>query len=404
MSQVYAVRELDNKGVVINATYTADTEGDVIQMIRSKGHIPVKVSPAKQAPKAVEFKFMQRVKLKDLSVFCKQMSTMLHAGMPLIESLNVIAAQTDNKKLKDVVGEIVVHVQRGEVLSTGMRLHPKVFPSILISMIEAGEMTGNLDDALDKMALHFNKEHKINEKVKGAMIYPAFIGVLAVSAVIFLLVKVMPTFIGMFESSGAELPGITQLLIRISDFIQAYWYVIIGVIALIVYAIRRYIATDNGKYNYDSLLLKLPMIKGPIAKIATARFTRTLSTLLSSGIPLLSSLETAGSVTNNKIVMRGIEQVSDEIKKGKSLSSLLSHIKIFPPMMTSMIRIGEESGSLEEMLNKSADFYEEELEEAIKRLTALIEPTMIVIMAGMVGFIVVAMMMPMFDMFQALQK
>ncbi len=405
MTYSYTVKEINTGGKVIQTSYVAESETEVVRKIRDKGHTPVSITQAKsRGAGGGSDLFKAKVKLKDLAVFCKQMSTMLHAGMPLIESLSVIRDQSDNKRLREVANDMMEHVQKGDILSSSMHAHSDVFPKILISMVETGELSGNLDDVLEKMAEHYTKENKIQSQVKGAMIYPMVIGIVAITAVIILLTFVMPTFISMFENTGSELPAITRLLLKISEFLRSYWYIMLAIIIGIIFFIRRSLKTDKGKLFFDETLLKVPAIKGPVAKIATSRFTRTLSMLLASGVPLLDSLKSAAAGTNNAVVIKGIEEVADNVRKGIALSALLKEIKVFPPMMMSMVKIGEESGSLEEMLDKSAEFYEEELDEAIARLTSMIEPAMIIFMAVVVGFIVVAMMMPMFDIFSAIEN
>ncbi len=404
MAFTYNVKEIDRAGSVITSTYSAESEYEVLRSIRDKGHSPVNIERVREGSKIKLGLFQTKITLKDLAIFCKQMSTMLHAGMPLIEALAVIRDQSDNKRLCEVAGDMLESVQKGEVLSSSMHTHNDVFPAILINMVETGEMSGNLDDVLEKMAEHYTKENKIQSQIKGALIYPSVIGVVAVAAVAVLLTFVMPTFVSMFESFGSDLPAITKIILNISLFMKKFWYILLAIIIGFVFLIKRSLKTKSGKLFFDNLLLKLPIIKGPMAKVATSRFTRTLAMLLSSGVPLLDSLKAAANGTNNAVLVKKIDEVADNVRKGIALSTLLKGISIFPPMMISMMKIGEESGSLEEMLNKSAEFYEEELDEAIATMTSLIEPVMIVFMAGIVGFIVVAMLMPTFDIFSAAQN
>ncbi len=400
MANTYVCREIDMGGKIVENTYKAESQDDLIQMIRAKGHTPVRIE--KEAVKGQDVStlgfFKPKVKAKDVAIFCKQMHTMLFAGMPLLSALEVLENQSENKTLKATVKDMSMQVQKGEVLSTTMKRHPKVFPPLLTGMVESGELTGNLDNVLERMSTHYTKENRINSKIKGAMVYPAILSVLAVSVVIFMLAVIMPTFVGMFEGSGVPLPAPTRFLMGLSDAIRDYWYVFIAVIAGIVFLIRRITKTVEGKRFFDKLKLSMPLIKGPIAQIATSRFTRTLSTLLASGIPIIQALESSSRVTNNRVVIDGIDQVTEDIKKGASLSVLLKKVGVFPPMMISMVGIGEESGSLEGMLERAADYYDEELEAAIQKLVSMIEPLMIVVMGVVIGFIVISMMLPMFDM------
>ena len=405
MTSTYLCKEIDLDGKVLSTSYKGETKEEVVQMIRSKGHTPVKVEveASKGQDVASMSIFQPKVKVKDIAVFCKQLHTMLHAGMPLITALDVLQGQSENKVIKRTVKDMVAQVQKGEVLSTAMRRHKKVFPNLLVSMVSAGEMTGNLDSVLQRMSEHYVKENKINSKIKGAMMYPMILSILAVGVVTFLLVVIMPTFVGMFQSSGVALPLPTRILMGISDVLQTYWYIVIAVVLGIGFTFRQVVSTPQGKLVFDKIKLKLPVIGSSVAKVATSRFTRTLSTLLASGISLIQGLETAASVSGNQVVINGVSVMIEDIKKGASISSRLKSVGVFPPMMISMVSIGEESGSLEEMLEKTADFYDEELESAISRMVSVIEPLMIVVMALVIGFIVIAMMLPMFDMMNTVQ-
>lgn len=404
MTTSYQCKELDLKGKIIYTTYRTESKEEIIELIRAKGHTPVKIEKEEvrgQDVSQLEL-FNPKVKVKDIAIFCKQLHTMLAAGMPLITSLDVLSSQSDNRTLRSAVKAMAIQVQKGDVLSVSMRTYPKIFPKLLINMVEAGELTGNLDNVLERMSEHYTKENKINSKIKGAMMYPMILSILAVTMVVFMLTFVMPTFMTMFTSSGTELPAPTRLLLSMSNALQNYWYVFIIVIVGFIFLMRHLLKTTEGKRAFDRFKFKIPGLKTPLAKIATSRFTRTLSTLLASGIPIIQALESAAAVTNNQVVIDGIDQVMEDIKKGSSLSILLRKVGVFPPMMISMVGIGEESGALEEMLEKTADFYDEELDSAISRMIAILEPAMIVIMAVLIGFIVISMIMPMFDMFQTI--
>ncbi|NPE21980.1 type II secretion system F family protein [Fusibacter sp. A1] len=390
---------------MLTSTYKAESKDDVIQMIRAKGHKPVKIEEeqAKSKDLAELSIFQPKVKAKDIAVFCKQLHIMLYAGMPLISALDVLESQSDNLTLKKAVKQMALDVQKGEILSSTMKKHTNAFPALLINMVESGELTGNLDSVLMRMSDHFTKENKIQTKIKGALVYPAILSVLAVVVVTFLLVFIMPTFVGMFESSGVPLPTPTLILMGISSALKTYWYLFIAGAAGLYYLGRAILKSKEGKRAVDKLKFKIPIVNSSVAKIATSRFTRTLSTLLASGIPIIQALESSASVTGNMVVIEGLAQVAEDIKKGEKLSSLLKKVGIFPPMVISMVGIGEESGALEEMLEKTADYFDEELEAAIQRLVTMIEPLMIVVMALIIGFIVISMMLPMFDMMQTVQ-
>ncbi len=400
----FKYKAVDLGGEVVEGHQVAETKDEVLSLLRSRGHTPVRVQSVEQEGMDVAEMtlFLPKVKSKDLAVFTKQLYTMLNAGMPLLTSLEVLEEQSENKTLSESLDEMANDVRTGEVLSIAMEKHKKVFPPLLISMVASGEMTGNLDGVLDKMSAHYDKETKINAKIKGALVYPAVLSIFAITVVIFLLTFVMPTFIGMFEGSGVPLPAPTRVLIAISDSIQRFWCLYILAIGGIVYAVRNYIKTPEGKLRVDSILLKLPIIGSSLKKIATSRFTRTLSTLIGSGIPIVEAIEASGTVTGNMVVIKRLERVTEDIKKGTSLSKLLKRMDIFPPMMISMVGIGEESGALEEMLGKTADFYDDELEASLQRMVTLLEPLMIIVMGLIVGFIVISMMLPLFDMLQTI--
>ena len=400
LATTYKYKAVDISGKVVEHTHQANTKEEVLKMIRDKGLTPIRIESEEQKSKDVGdiSLFQKKVKVKDISIFCKQLYTMLNAGMPLSNALDVLGSQTENKVLRQTIKEVYSQVQTGAMLSQAMKKHRNIFPNLLITMVESGEMTGNLDSVLARMSEHFEKENKINSKIKGAMVYPTVLSVAAVGVVIFLLTFIMPTFTGMFTSSGVELPGPTKLLMAISDALKNYWYIFIIVIGGALFIIRRYIKTTTGKRQFDKFKLKIPVVGPSVTKIATSRFTRTLSTLMASGIPIVPAMETSASVTNHQVVIDGMEKVIEDVKKGLSISYLLKNMDFFPPMVISMVGIGEESGSMEDMLSKTADYYDEELDASIQKMLALLEPLLILFMGVIVGFIVISMMLPIFDM------
>ena len=400
LATTYKYKAVDISGKVVEHTHQANTKEEVLKMIRDKGLTPIRIELEEQKSKDVGdiSLFQKKVKVKDISIFCKQLYTMLNAGMPLSNALDVLGSQTENKVLRQTIKEVYSQVQTGAMLSQAMKKHRNIFPNLLITMVESGEMTGNLDSVLARMSEHFEKENKINSKIKGAMVYPTVLSVAAVGVVIFLLTFIMPTFTGMFTSSGVELPGPTKLLMAISDALKNYWYIFIIVIGGALFIIRRYIKTTTGKRQFDKFKLKIPVVGPSVTKIATSRFTRTLSTLMASGIPIVPAMETSASVTNHQVVIDGMEKVIEDVKKGLSISFLLKNMDFFPPMVISMVGIGEESGSMEDMLSKTADYYDEELDASIQKMLALLEPLLILFMGVIVGFIVISMMLPIFDM------
>lgn len=397
----YRYKAMTRGGQAIEGLFDANSEAEVVAMIKGNNYLPVKVERDVGSEAQFEM-FSAKVKKKDLAIFCRQFFTMIDAGLGIVKCLDIMELQTENKTLKAAVGTVQEDVQKGLTLSEGMEKHPRIFPSILVSMVEAGEVSGNLDAIMERMAVHFEKENKIENKVKSAMIYPAALMFVSVAVVIFMLTFVMPTFVGMFTGSDVPLPGPTRALLAISNSLRTYWYLYIAGLGLLVFGVSSYIRTEDGRRNFDSMKLKLPVIKGPSAKVVTSRFTRTLSTLMDSGIPLIKSMEVVSRVVNNKVVEERLINSIEQIRKGVPLSRSIKDVGVFPPMVDSMVKIGEESGALDDILLKTADFYDEEVEVALTKLTTLLEPIMIVLMAIVIGFIVIAMYLPMFDMMQTI--
>lgn len=393
---IYKYKAITNEGKTIEGVFEANSRAEVVSMIKERNHLPVEVDIDAGAEAQINL-FNPKVKKKDLAVFCRQFYTMIDAGLGIVKCLDILVMQTENKTLKKALGAVYEDVQKGFSISGAMKKHPKAFPNLLINMIEAGEVSGNLDDILERMAEHFEKENKLENKIKSAMIYPMVLIVVSITVVIFMLVKILPTFVAMFDGSGSELPWATQFVMGLSDWLRDYWYIAGGMVGAIVGLFAYFKSTDEGRKLIDSTKLKIPIVKTTTAKIVTSRFTRTLSTLMASGIPLITSLEVVGRVVNNALVQERLEAGIENVRKGAPLSRAVRDVGIFPPMVDSMINIGEESGSLDDILQKTADFYDAEVEESLARLTTMIEPLLIVGMAVVIGFIVVAMAMPMFD-------
>ena len=399
---IYEYKAISRTGQSVQGNYTAQDKSQVLEMLRNNHYYPVYVKELVKG-KEITFDLFQKVKIKDIVIFCRLFYTMLHAGVPIIQTIDILSKQLENAKLRKIMVEIYDELQKGSTFSESMKKHRDVFPELLLSMIEAGEVSGTLDIIMDRMAVHFEKESKIQSKVKGAMMYPAILSIVAVLVVIFLLTFVMPTFVSMFQGSGVELPAPTRVLLAISGFIQTYWYLLLFVTFALFFLFRVLLKTDAARLAWDQMKLRIPIIKGTLIKIATSRFTRTLSTLLRSGITLLEALEIAANVAGNKVVSNGILRAKEEVRKGLDLSVPLRELRVFPPMVDSMIRVGEESGTLDDVLERIADFYDNEVEAAIQSMTSLLEPIMIVIMALIIGSIVIAMVLPMFDMINTVQ-
>ncbi|MDR1560174.1 MAG: type II secretion system F family protein [Clostridiales bacterium] len=396
----FKFKSVDNNGRMYSGTMAAASESEIISIIRGRQQRIIQLDLEQEKAKDVELPFLkEKVKVADLTMFCKQLSTMLKAGVPVNRALDIQTNQTVNKTLKDALTQVSYSIKQGLPLSKAMRQFPDIFPVLLLNMIEAGELTGKLDEVLARMYVHYAKENKINSKMKGAMIYPIVLACLTVAVMVLMLTVVMPMFSEMFSSSDSPLPLPTRIMLGLSNSLRNYWYVYIAVVSGAIYGFKQFVATKGGRRVFDSVKLNLPVVKGLMAQIITARFTRTLSTLLASGVSIIKALESATEITNNVIVMGEMGGVINEVKKGIPVSSLLRRVSVFPPMMVSMLSIGEETGAVDDMLAKTADYYDEELESAIGKLVSLLEPAMILFMGVAIGLVVLAMYLPMFDMF-----
>lgn len=393
----YSYRAMKDDGKKLEGMYEANSRDEVVEMITANGFYPLKVEEVTKGKKT-EIRLNNRVTTKDLAIFCRQLYTMLDAGVSITNSLNMLAMQLPSPRLRTILSEIEESVKKGEMLSVAMKRY-KEFPQLLISMVESGESTGNIDTMMLRMASHFEKETKTNNKVKSAMIYPICLAVVAVAAVMFILTFVMPTFAELFEENGANLPFITSAMIGASDFLKSYWFIIVAIIAIIVVAIKAYAETEDGKVRFSALALKFPIVANLNKKVIVARFTRTLATLLSAGISLVQALPIVSAVLGNKIAQQDLDRIRERVVRGDGLSAPIAESDIFPDMLASMVRIGEESGALDDILNKTADFYEEEVDQAITQTTELMQPIVIVIMGIVVGIMVMGIMLPMFDMY-----
>ncbi len=397
---VFRYKAINTEGVTAEGTLTAPGRREALDMLRQRQSHPVSLEEEKN--RNVNLKRNQSVKAKDLSVFCRQFYSMLNAGVNILSCLDILKTQLENKTLREVTNDIYENVQKGLTLSEAMRRNEKVFPSLFLSMIVAGEVSGTLDNIMKRLAIHYEKEYKLNNKIKSALVYPAVLVVATIAVVTFLITFVMPTYVELFSGSNVPLPAPTLIVINLSKFVRTYWYLIILVVAASLVVLRTYVQSEEGHRHMDELKLKLPILKDLNQKIVAARFTRTMSTMMVSGIPLLQSIESVAGVVNNMVIKEGMGKIYDAVRSGKILSEPVRASGMFPPMVGNMIKIGEESGTMDELLDKAADFFDEEVDRSVQRLTTLFEPLMIVIMGIVIGYIVVAMMMPMFDMVKAI--
>jgi type IV pilus assembly protein PilC len=377
------------------------SKDDVSAFLRKNRLILVSV---REAPMQIKFSMGgPRVKTRDIVIFTRQFATMINAGLPLVQSLNILAAQTENKTLAEVTKAVVYDVESGNTLADAFSKHPKAFSTLYVNMVAAGEAGGILDTILLRLATFLEKNDALVRKVKGAMIYPGVIISVAAIAICILLVFVIPTFQSMFASANLELPLPTRVVIAMSDFLIGYWWVIVAACVGAFFGIKSYYATAAGRLQIDALLLKAPVLGDVIRKSAVSRFTRTLGTLVSSGVSILEGLEITAKTAGNQVVHNAVMESRQSIAGGETIAAPLERSKVFPPMVISMIAVGEQTGGLDEMLSKIADFYDEEVDVAVSALLSLMEPAMIVGLGVIVGGMVVAMYLPIFDMMNAVQ-
>jgi type IV pilus assembly protein PilC len=374
---------------------------DVSAYLRKNRLILVSV---REAPKQISLSLGGgRVKTRDIVIFTRQFATMINAGLPLVQSLNILAAQTENKTLREVTKAVVYDVESGNTLADALSKHPKAFSDLYVNMVAAGEAGGILDTILLRLAAFLEKNDALIRKVKGAMVYPGVIITVACAAIAILLIFVIPTFQNMFSSAGLELPLPTRVVIMASDFLIGYWWAMILAVAGVIFAIRSYYGTPAGRRQIDGGLLRSPVLGDVLRKSAVSRFTRTLGTLVSSGVSILEGLEITAKTAGNTIIHDAVMESRNSIAGGETIASPLEKSKVFPAMVISMIAVGEQTGGLDEMLSKIADFYDEEVDVAVSALLSLMEPAMIVILGVIVGGMVIAMYLPIFDMMNAVQ-
>jgi len=345
-------------------------------------------------------KFPRKVGSKRVAIFTRQFSVMLDAGLPLVQCLEILGEQEEDRNFREIIHGVRTDVESGASLADAMRKHPRAFNNLYVSMIAAGEAGGILDIILQRLATYIEKVVKLNSQVRSALIYPVTVIVIAAGVVVIILWKVIPVFAQLFAGLGGELPFLTRIVVNASNFVGRYFPFVIAVLVLLWMAVRRFHRTERGRRIIDGMILKLPVIGMLVRKIAVARFCRTLSTLTSSGVPILDGLDITAKTSGNAIVEDAVMAVRKAVEEGKTLSAPLAETKVFPPMVVQMINVGEQTGALDQMLSKIADFYEEEVDTAVAGLMKLLEPLMIVILGGIIGTIVTAMYLPMYAILQ----
>ncbi|HHD2787717.1 type II secretion system F family protein [Clostridium perfringens] len=398
---IFKYKAINSEGQRIEGSQSADSESQIREMLLSNQYYPLSIEKENSKSKK-SFSFNSKVKLKDIAVFCRQFYVMLDSGLSIGKALNILIEQCEKPKLREALIGVNGELKRGETLASSMRKRKDVFPNLLTSMIDAGERSGNLDIILKRMAEYYEKETKIRGKIKSAMIYPIVLGVVAIIAITFILTFVMPTFVQMFEENNVDLPMSTKMVLGTSKMLGKYGIIIFLILVTAIILLSKYLKSEEGQYKLSSINLKIPVIKKLTQKIIVSRFTRTMGIVSSSGMSLVTSIEIVASVVGNKIAEKELLKVKEKVLKGEGLGDSIMNIKIFPPMLASMVKIGEEAGSLDSILDKTADFYDDELEREIKTATALIEPSMIVLMGIIIGFLLISILTPMFKMYNSI--
>ncbi len=379
-------------------TIDAADKKSAMAQLKTDGNTVLVLNEASALSKDININIGGKVKPRDLSVFCRQLASIMKAGVSIVEALGMLGEQTGNKKLKQAIYNVQDSVQKGDTLSDSMRKEKDIFPSILINMVEAGEMSGSLETSVDRMATHFEKDAKIKGMVKKAMIYPMVLLVVAIGVLVIMCIFVVPNFVDVFASMGTELPIMTKIVVWMSDFMVAYWYLVLAAVVILIVGYKVFSSSEIGERIIATITLRIPVIGVLVRKTACARFARTLSTLLSAGMPLVDSVSITARAIDNVLFEEELQTAVVQIQKGMNLSTVLKKNKMFPPMILHMLAIGEETGNMEEMLENAANYYDEEVESSTAQVMALMEPAIIIVMAGMVGLIIAAIYGPVLTM------
>lgn len=398
---VYTYKVKNSEGEIFTGETKVDSKEVLLDLFNKHGYKPVEIIEKTFVTDVSQLSiFRKKVKTVDLAQFCRQFSIMLESGISIANALDVLRAQTVNPTLKDCLNDIYNNIQKGIALSSVMRSFPDIFPPILLSMVEAGEVSGQLDKVFTRMAGHFEKEHKQKQKLKGAMTYPVIVLIVAALVVTILVVKVIPTFGEALAGMNVELPALTQVMLNVSHFFTSYWYLMLFGLILLISGIKMMSKTSRGKIILDNISLKIPVASEVIKTLLTARFSRSLSTLLSSGVLMLESLQITKRVLNNSILIERMDKAIDNVKQGRSLTQAITEIQYFPPLLLSMLKTGEETGNIDETLEKAADFYEDQTEDKLQRLMTLLEPLIMIVLGGVVAFILFSVLYPMLSVYQ----
>lgn len=400
----FGYEAIDSSGKARKGSVEADNIDKARQDLTGQGLVVVSVTEQNALTKDINIDIGGKPTARDLSVFCRQFVSMVRAGVTILDALKMLADATENKKLKQAIIEVRANAEKGESLADSLAQHPKIFPGLMINMVAAGEASGSLDKSMERMATQFERSNKTRALVKKAMMYPMVLCIVMIAVVVVMLAVVIPNYVTMFADLGTDLPGITKAVMAASNFIQNYWFILVPLVVGIVVGVKAFSATDTGKHFFGKIAIKLPLTKDLVVKSASAQMARTLSTLLGSGVPLIEAVDIVSGTMTNIYFKEALEDAKDEITIGQPLSRPLERCGLFPPMVYHMTRIGEETGNTEDMLNKLADYYEEEVEMAVQTLMAAMEPLIIVVMAAIVSVLIAACMAPMVAMYQAMDS
>jgi type IV pilus assembly protein PilC len=406
MPETFQYKVKDKNGKLVEGSLEAENAQLVVSKLRSMGYVPIEIQQSGGPTFQRELKIpglSDRVKLKDVSVFSRQFATMINSGLSLLRSLNILAEQTESKALAVIVNQVRMDVEKGSSLSQAMSKHPKAFSRLYVSMVRAGEVGGALDSVLMRLADTIEKQVELRRKVKSAMTYPVVVAILVLTIVTAMLLFVIPMFQNIYKDLGGTLPAPTRVLINISNVCRKLWYVVfIGEIGAAV-AFRKWINSEDGRKKWDAIKLKVPVFGPLVRKTALARFSRTFSALVRSGVPILESLDIVAETAGNHVVATAVRETQAAVKRGDPVSKMLEEHPVFPPMVVQMMAVGEETGALDEMLDKIADFYDQEVEATVDALTSLIEPLLIVVMGVCVGGMIISLYLPMFNVIKLIK-
>lgn len=401
---VYGYEAIDKAGKTQKGSVDAESVGAARAELKRQNLTVVNISEQSLLTKEINIDIGGKPTPRDLSIFCRQFVSMTRAGVSILEAMKMLCEQTENKKLKRAMDEVRANMEKGEALAESLAQFPKVFPSIMVNMVAAGEASGSLDTSMDRVATQLERTSKTQALVKKAMIYPIVLLFVAIAVVIVMLVYVIPQYAGMFETLDTDLPDITKAVLAASDFIKAQWYLIILVVGGVAFGIKTFAGTDAGKHVFGKLAIVIPGVKDLTIKSAASSMARTMSTLMGAGVPMVEAVDIVANTMTNIWFKEALQDARDQISLGVTFSRPLEDCGLYPPMVYHMVRIGEESGSIETMLDKLADYYDEEVEMAVQSLMAVMEPAIIIVLAGIVGVLVASVLAPMMKMYEALDS